>query len=160
MAGVTKRFAMGRGHFPHRWCLYTRSSTLKLPPLPSELVELMAADERASLFPAESVREMNLQYAGSEDALSDPYAFAANGHLSGQPPVFILNSEADYLRASGEAYGDGLRNAGVEVTVETERGTHHGHLSGPDEPGAISSIDRMTKWLHEHHRNRRVVEDE
>jgi acetyl esterase len=160
VAGVTKRLRDGAGPLPASLVLVYPIVHPELPPLPSELVEMMATDERASSFPAESVREMNLQYAGSEGALSDPYAFAANGHLSGQPPVFILNSEADYLRASGEAYGDGLRNAGVEVTVATERGTHHGHLSGPDEPGAISSIDRLTKWLQEHHRSGRVVEDE
>ena len=41
---------------------------------------------------------MNLQYAGSEDLLGDPYAFAPNGDLGGQPPVFILNSDVDVLR--------------------------------------------------------------
>ena len=50
----------------------------------------------------EVVREINLNFTGSEAALADPYAFAANGDVSGQPPVLILNSEADELRASGE----------------------------------------------------------
>jgi len=78
------------------------------------------------------VREMNLQYAGSEGALGDPYAFAANGQLTGQPPVFILNSEADFLRASGEAYANASDPQASKVTVETEPGTHHGHINGPD----------------------------
>ena len=86
-------------------------------------------------LPAETVREFNLQYAGSEDVFGDPYAFAVNGPLAGQPPVYILNSEIDFLRASGEAYGADLRTAGVDVTVETEPETHHGHVNGPDEPG-------------------------
>jgi acetyl esterase len=152
VAGVTKRLRDGAGPLPSSLVLAYPIVHPELPPLSAELREKLAAEKPASSFPAETVREMNLQYAGSEDALGDPYAFAANGQLTGQPPVFILNSEADFLRASGEAYGDDLRNAGVEVTVDTEPGTHHGHLNGPDEPGAISSIERLTKWLHDHHR--------
>ena len=67
-------------------------------------------------FPAATVREFNLQYAGSESIFGDPYAFAANGPLAGQPPVYILNSELDFLRASGETYGEELRIEGVDVT--------------------------------------------
>jgi acetyl esterase/lipase len=97
-------------------------------------------------------REMTLQYAGSEGALDVPHAFAANGEVSDQPPMFILNSESDFLRASGEAYAEDLRLAGVDVTVETEPGTRHAHVNGPDEPGAVRSIDRLTTWLRDHGR--------
>jgi acetyl esterase len=150
-AGVTKRLRDGAGPLPSSLVLVYPIVHSELPPLSPELQEKLAAEKAASSFPAENVREMNLQYAGSKDALGDPYAFAANGQLTGQPPIFILNSEADFLRASGEAYGYDLRNAGIEVTVETEPGTHHGHLNGPDEPGAISSIDRLVEWLQAHH---------
>lgn len=81
------------------------------------------------------IRDMNLQYAGSADVFGDPYAFAPNGVLGGQPPLFVLNSENDFLRASGEAYADALRGAGVDVTIVMEPGTSHGHLNGPDQPG-------------------------
>ena len=93
---------------------------------------------------------MNLQYAGSEDALDDPYTFAPNGDVSGQPPVFILNSDVDVLRASGEAYADALRAAGVDVTVEMEPETRHGHVNEPEHPGASRSIERITTWLRDH----------
>ncbi|WP_436790905.1 alpha/beta hydrolase fold domain-containing protein [Yinghuangia sp. YIM S10712] len=60
---------------------------------------------------------MNLLYAGSEDVPPDPYAFAGNGDVSGQPPVCILNSDTDPLRASGEAYAAQLAKAGVPLPV-------------------------------------------
>ncbi len=146
VAGVTKRLRDGAGPLPSSVVLVYPIVHAELPPFSDELREALAR-EKPSLFSAETVREMNLQYAGSESALRDPYAFAGMGDVTGQPPVYILNSEADSLRASGEAYGDALRYAGSNVTVETEPGTHHGHLNGPDEPGAVESINRLVKWL-------------
>lgn len=150
VAGVTKRLRDGAGRQPASLVLVYPIVHPELPPLSAELEAKVAGEKPAVSFPAEAVREFNLQYAGSENAFGDPYAFAANGPLAGQPPVYILNSEVDFLRASGEAYGEELRIAGVDVTVATELGTHHGHLNGPDEPGAFASIDRLTSWLRDH----------
>ena len=72
------------------------------------------------------MQQLNLNYVGEEAGLADPYAFPANGDAAGQPPVYILNSESDELRASGEAYAAQLAAAGVEVRVEFEPGTRHG----------------------------------
>jgi len=152
VAGVTKRLRDGAGALPSSLALVYPIVHCELPPLSAELREKLAAGESGPSFPAAIVREMNLQYAGSEGVLGDPYAFAANGNVTGQPPVFILNSEIDSLRASGEAYAEDLRFAGIEVTVVTEPGTRHGHLNGPDQPGAFSSIDRLTTWLRNHSR--------
>ena len=151
-AGVTKRLRDGAGPLPASVVLVYPVVHGELPPLPPELRETLAADEAAVSAAAEMFREMTLQFAGSEGTLDDPYAFAANGVVSGQPPVFILNSEADFLRASGEAYAEKLRGSGVDVTVETEPGTRHGHINGPDEEGALRSIDRIAKWLRDHSR--------
>ncbi len=150
VAGVTKRVRDGAGPLPASLILLYPIVHPELPPLSSELREKLATEKAAVSLPAETVREFNLQYAGSEDVFGDPYAFAVNGPLAGQPPVYILNSEVDFLRASGEAYAEDLRTAGVDITVETEPGTHHGHVNGPDEPGAVSSIDRLTTWLRDH----------
>ena len=98
-----------------------------------------------SIFTPSTVREINVNFAGS--ALDDPYAFAANGDVSGQPPVYILNSDADPLRSSGEAYAAQLAEAGVEVRLEIEPDTEHGHLNEPDSPGGRRSIDRLVRWL-------------
>jgi acetyl esterase/lipase len=61
--------------------------------------------------------------------------------------VFILNSEADSLRSSGERFGEQLADAGVPVRVEYEPGTVHGHLNQPDDPAAMRSIERLVAWL-------------
>ncbi len=158
VAGVTKRLRDGAGPLPASLVLVYPAVHAELPPFSRELEQKLDVDEAASsgspttlLFKSEQYREMTFQYAGSEDVMGDPYAFAPNGDLTGQPPVFIMNSETDSLRASGEAYGDGLRLAGVEVTVETVPGTHHGHLSGPEEPGALYSVERLATWLRDHH---------
>ncbi len=74
------------------------------------------------------------------------YAFAANRQLSGQPPVFVLKSETDSLRASREAYGAQHVAAGVEVRVEHEPVSQHGHLNETLLPAATRSIDRMAAW--------------
>ncbi len=150
VAGVTKRLRDGAGRQPASLVLVYPIVHPELPPLPTELQETLASEESPVSSPLQAVRDFNLQYAGSESVFSDAYAFAANGALAGQPPVYILNSEIDILRASGETYGDDLRNAGVDVTIETEPGTHHGHLNGPEQPGALASIDRLATWLQAH----------
>jgi acetyl esterase len=151
-AGVTKRLRDGAGPLPASVVLVYPVVHNALPPLSVELRTTLAADEAAVSAASAMFREMTLQFAGSESALDDPYAFAANGAVSGQPPVFILNSEADFLRSSGEAYADALRLAGVDVTVEIEPGTHHGHINGPDEEGALHSVDQIAQWLRDHSR--------
>jgi acetyl esterase len=93
------------------------------------------------------VRGISLNFTGPEQGLDDPYAFAANGNVANQPPVYILNSEIDTLRASGEAYARLLIAAGVEVVLEMEKGARHGHLNEPfNELGSLS-LDRMARWL-------------
>lgn len=99
------------------------------------------------------MRWMNLNYAGSEALLGDPYAFPGFGDLSGQPPVYILNSDNDPLRPSGERYGKGLAAAGVPVTVEFEPGTGHGHLNEPLQPAASASIERIAAWIEQQDRS-------
>jgi len=151
VAGVTKRLRDGAGPMPESLVLVYPIVHGELPPLPPDLQELAAAGPGPGFSPA-VVREMNLQYAGTEALLDDPYAFAPNGELGGQPPVFVLNSQSDVLRASGQAYAEGLRVAGVDVTVVMEPDTSHGHVNGPDMPGATRSIERIVEWLHGHSR--------
>ncbi|EFC83937.1 alpha/beta hydrolase, partial [Parafrankia sp. EUN1f] len=70
-----------------------------------------------------------------------------NGDVAGQPPVYVLNSDTDFLRASGEAYAAQLATASVPVRVEFEPGSLHGHLNEPFTAAAERSLDRMTAWL-------------
>jgi acetyl esterase/lipase len=152
VAGVSKRLRDGRGVLPASLVLVYPALHAELPPLSEPLRAALAAmNDGADVGSASAsiLRDICLQYAGSVEALDDPYAFPANGDLRGQPPAFVLNAEADPLRASGEAYADALRVAGVDVTVEYEPGTSHGHVNEPFTPGAQRSIERIAGWLHE-----------
>jgi acetyl esterase/lipase len=120
-------------------------------PEPSDeiLAALTAAPSDAFDFDSDTTRSIALNYVGSEAAFVDPYAFPANGNHDGLPPVLIVNSEYDRLRASGEAFGAELERAGVEVQVETERGTAHGHLNEPT-PAAMRTLRRIADWIATH----------
>ena len=149
-AGVTKRLRDGAGPLPASLVLVYPVVHAVLPPLSAELEAAVGADAATAAAATDTFRDMSRQYAGTDAALDDPYAFAANGDVSGQPPVLVLTSEADFLRASGEAYATALADAGVEVTVATEPGTVHGHVNGPDLPGALASIGRLATWIEGH----------
>ncbi len=144
-ATVTKRLRDDEGELPASVLLVYPTLHPELPAMSEEVASATEAVRAA--VPMELVRWMYLNYAGSEEMLEDPYAFPGLGDVGGQPPVYILNSERDVLRASGEAYAVDLAAAGVDVTVEYEPGTGHGHLNDPQLPEATRSIDRLVAWL-------------
>ena len=92
-------------------------------------------------------RTLNLNFVGDVDRLQDPYAFPGHGDASGLPPVYVLNSDADPLRASGEAYGRRIAAAGGQVLVELEPGARHGHLDQPYSLEGQASVRRIADWL-------------
>lgn len=113
-----------------------------------QLAEKVATLPWEASFPPEITLAMNLNYVGDEAQLANPYAFPGGHDPQGLPPTFILNSDHDRLRSSGEAYASELAAAGVDVLVLRENGTRHGHLNEPDNPAAPVSIERMSAWLH------------
>jgi acetyl esterase len=132
---------------PHSLLLAYPLVHAELPPPHAELaakIESLAPEHR---FPPEVVGIMNLNYVFDPAHLTNPYAFAGTQNLAGLPPTFILNSDADSLRSSGELFAAELASAGVDVLVIREPGTRHGHLNEPDLPEAQRSIERMTAWL-------------
>jgi acetyl esterase/lipase len=146
-AGVAKRLRDAGGPRPYSVLLAYPSLHPFLPEASPELAAKVAAqpvDERRT---AGDLDEINLNYVGSADALADPYAMPANGDLSGLPATFILNSDIDALRASGELYAAALIAAGNDVLVIREPGVGHGHLNIADDAGAARSIERMAAWL-------------
>ena len=148
-AGVTKRLRDECGPLPASLVLAYPNLHAQSPPFSEELRAALAARRPDFVFTTDVMRSINLNFVGDEALLDDDYAFPANGEVSGQPPVFILNSEADSLRASGEAYSAQLADAAVPVRVEHEPGTLHGHLNDPDSPAAQRSIERLASWVLE-----------
>lgn len=120
--------------------------------MPEPSVELRAAIDAhpdPMLFPTDLRDMINLRYAGSEEALTDPYAFPGNGDLAGLPPCYLIDSEADLLRSSAERFAEQLAAADVVVRQEFEPGSTHGHLNEAFDPEATRSIDRIAGWIIE-----------
>lgn len=121
----------------------------ELPSFRPELARKVSQLPEASRADAASVAGLNLHYVGEAAALADPYAFPGGHDLEGLPSTFVLNSDSDGLRSSGEAFGSELAAAGVDVKVLREPNTFHGHVNGPDNVGAARSIARIHTWLEE-----------
>lgn len=67
--------------------------------------------------------------------------------FGGQTPTCIVDSERDDLRASGAAFAEELRAAGVPVVYAVEPGTFHGHLNDDGTAEALRTIDRFAAFL-------------
>jgi len=150
-AALTGRLRDGAGKIPASLLLAYPLVHANLPPISEELMEKIEGVPADLAFTPEFVREVNLNFAGSEDNFGDPHAFAGVGSLDGFPPVYMINSEADTLRASGELFAAQLEAAGVPVRVEIEPGSAHGHLDHPHSAPGRNSVDRMVRWLREEH---------
>ncbi len=67
------------------------------------------------------------------------------------PPTMIINGQADVLRSEGEAFGEKLRCAGVEVTALQVQGTIHDFvmLNALDQTNACRiAMDASTAWIN------------
>lgn len=120
-----------------------------LVPTPNEEQSAASAEipEREN-FDEQVIAGMNFMYAGSQENLSNPLAFAGEAKLGEFPRTYILNSENDMLRPSGEKFGEQLSAAKVEVKMETERFSRHGQLNEPFNPAGQKSLARLLDWLN------------
>lgn len=67
------------------------------------------------------------------------------------PKTMIINGQADVLRSEGEAFGEKLRCAGVEVTALRVQGTIHDFvmLNALDKTDACRiAMDASTQWIN------------
>lgn len=71
--------------------------------------------------------------------------------LKNMPTTMIINGQADVLRSEGEAFGEKLRCAGVEVTALRVQGIIHDFvmLNSLDETNACrTAMDASTEWIN------------
>jgi acetyl esterase/lipase len=146
-AGASLRLRDAGGPQPRSVVLAYPVVHFELPAPRPELATKIAALPVEQNFPPASVRAMNANYLGHDGEPRSPYAFPGGQDLRGLPPTFVLNSDHDALRSSGEAYAAELAAAGVDVLLVREDGTRHGHLNRPEEPGAARSYARVAAWL-------------
>ena len=88
---------------------------------------------RATCSPRHTMRWFWEQYLGPDGDPDDGYASVLRApDLAGLPPTLIITAEYDPLRDEGEAYGEHLRDAGVDTTVHRYDGMVHGFVGLPE----------------------------
>ncbi|NIZ89448.1 alpha/beta hydrolase [Kineococcus rubinsiae] len=129
---------------------YPTLHVVQSPP-DAALAAAVAALPPGGRFDPPQVRGMYAELLGTDDLDGAPVeavpGTAPRERLAALPPTFVLLSEVDGLRPSGEAFVTSLQEAGVPVRQELEPRTLHGHLNTPELPGAAASLGRMAGWL-------------
>jgi acetyl esterase/lipase len=115
-----------------------------LPPYSDELTAKLAEAPPDHVIDVPDVASMNDFFLGG--GAVEHYAFPALApDLAGFPRTVIVNDEYDTLRASGEAFGEQLAAAGVDVRVVLVPGVLHGHLNSIGYPPAIETFALMAR---------------
>lgn len=148
-AAVTRRLAR-QGRSPWQALLVYPMVHPRLPEADAELAEALAAAPAAVVFapPFIELLHRNLFAADDEGSTPDAYAGLADD-LSDFPPTYVENCEFDSLRASGHAFAEQLRAAGVDVHEVTRRGVPHGHLDLVGFAPAAATLDALAARLTE-----------
>ena len=118
-----------------------------LPPLSPHLRSRVRGVHGVLQFRPDTVHRMNLNYAGSEEALGDTRTFPGGGDVGGLPPTLLLDADRDTLRASGEAFAAELERSGVDVVHRIVAGSTHGFLDRPRSASFREGLDVMHGWL-------------
>jgi acetyl esterase/lipase len=131
------------GHAPSSVLLAYPFAHYPVPALDDETVAVMASLPGMLRFTPESIEGMVRNYVGR---ISDIPVLALPGHarLGGLPPVYVLHSEYDDLRPSGELLVRQLREAGVEARDYLARGMLHGHLNRLP---SLAEVDASLEWF-------------
>ena len=97
--------------------------------------------------PTSTHGQLALNFAGTQEVLADPQAFAGLGDGHEYPPTLIVVCERDELRPSGERFAESLTEAGVDAVLHLEVGADHGHINEPGDAGAQRTIEAVAEWL-------------
>jgi acetyl esterase len=146
-AGVGVRLRDGHGQPPTSLVLAYPGLHDLLPEGSAQLQAALKGLPAEDQFPQSMVSAIARNYLGHDGNASDPYAFPGRATLTGMPPIFIINSERDDHRLSGEAFARQAIDAGVSVAVSYEPGSQHGHLDRPHTVEAQRSVARIAHWL-------------
>jgi acetyl esterase/lipase len=118
----------------------------ELPSYSDELTAKLGEAPPEQLIDLPGVASINDFFLGG--APVEHYAFPAlTPDLTGFPRTLIDNDEYDTLRASGEAFGEQLAAAGVDVRVVLVPGVLHGHLNLIGYPPAIETYALMAREI-------------
>jgi xylan 1,4-beta-xylosidase len=121
----------------------------ELPPIPATLRARIRGRHSFTQFRPSTVRRMNHNYAGSIAAMRDARAFPGGHDLTGLPETLLIDADRDSLRASGGAFAQELREAGVPARYEVIPDTRHGFLNRPGTPGYEVGIRVLIDWLRD-----------
>ncbi|MFE5673234.1 alpha/beta hydrolase fold domain-containing protein [Agromyces sp. NPDC056523] len=116
-------------------------------PVAADTLERMRASTSSAVISPEDLTHMAWNYAGRRSVLDDPYAFPANGDLTGLPPTLVITEEIDTIRTSGEDFAERLRAADVPAVVRMTPGAAHSSMSRPAEPMAQLTVDAVAEHL-------------
>jgi acetyl esterase/lipase len=89
---------------------------------------------------------VNLNYAGTRAALSDPTAFPGGHRVHNFPRTLIIDADRDSMRASGEQFAQELSADGVTVDHHVLPETLHAFLNRPYDPGFAAGLRLIIDW--------------
>jgi acetyl esterase len=139
VTAATQRLRDEGGPMPSSLLLAYPLLHSELPALSDELSVALASNPPPISFTPAVVEAFNANYVG-EGVGGTRYAFPGDIELDGLPPVYIVDAEADEMRASGEYFAGQLTEVGGNVVSVTQRDAQHGFLDFPNHPGAIETM--------------------
>ncbi|WP_443192760.1 alpha/beta hydrolase [Paenarthrobacter sp. AB444] len=89
---------------------------------------------------------VNRNYAGSDTALADRFAFPGGHDLTGFPSTLMIDADRDVVRASGERFAEELLAAGVEVERHVLPESRHAFLNRQRLKEFTAAVDLMAAW--------------
>ena len=91
---------------------------------------------------AASEHMFNLLFSKGRGQMTNYIVPISNSHHDSLPPAYIEPSDLDSLRDEALAYGDKLKAAGVPVTINITKATHHGFDNNIENEFVLEILDQ------------------